>query len=309
MTRISPTRRDVVSGIATGLVAGTHFVGGSRSAQGASEPDETTLRLHREFFSNLQFSEEQETRVGRALFDDMLGRAGGRYRNREVQLAIQEFAYPLFGTSPKKLYSWEIYIYDDFRPSAFALPGGKVGVSKGAVQYAADADQLALVIAHEIGHAEQRHLEQAMQQVEFLSSLSPGGRESILAALDNDGLEVIDDRAVLGSMAPSIYGVIAGGYSARLEREADERILKIFRQSGHSLPKALEFYNTLAALVPRGRGGRNCLFGGHDETQSRIAYLREGAQEMRETSGARGQGGFELLKQIFPARRFFRRTR
>lgn len=303
------SRRDVVVGLASGAIAATYLLGGSPRARASAPADEAAQALHQDYFAGLRFSEEEETRVGKALFDDMLNRAGGKYRNREVQLALQEFAYPLFNTSPRSLYSWEIYIYDDFRPSAFALPGGKIGVSKGAVQYSADPDQLSLIIAHEIGHAELRHLEREMQDIDFLMGLSKEARERLLSELRNYGREGLDDRAVLGIMADSIYRQIAGGYSAELEREADERVAKVFRQTGHSLPNAVSFYDTLSALVPKGRTGANCLFTGHEEMQSRTASLREQAKEMRETLGARGQGGFDLLKQIFPTRQFFRRPR
>lgn len=307
MTGLSFSRRSVLTGMTSGVLAGTQLFGRARGVHAAAAPDEAALALHQNYFANLRFSEEEETRVGKALFDDMLSRAGAQYRNREVQLALQEFAYPLFGTSPRRLYSWEIYVYDDFRPSAFALPGGKIGISKGVIQYSANPDQLSLVIAHEIGHAELRHLEQEMQNIDFLMDLSAGAREQLLSELDNYGREGLDDRAILGVMAESIYRRIAGGYSDLLEREADERIAKIFRQTGHSLPRAVNFYDNLGELAPQGRDGANCLFNGHDEMRSRAALLRDEATEMRETLGARGQGGFDLLKQIFPTRQFFRR--
>lgn len=302
----SVSRRKLLAGFTSGLVAGTFLFGGRPGAR-AETPDETARILRQEYFADLRLSEEEETRVGKALFDDMLSRAGGQYRNREVQLAIQEFAYPLFATSPKRLYSWEIYIYDDFRPGAFALPGGKIGISKGAVQYSADPDQLALIIAHEMGHAELRHLEREMKEYDFLMGLSDKAREQLLEELGKYGREGLDDRAVLGLMAEGIYRQITGGYSPEIEREADERVAKIFRQTGHSLPNAVNFYDTLSALVPQGRTGANCLFSGHEEANTRIALLREQATEMRQTTGARGQGGFDLLKQIFPTRQFFRR--
>lgn len=302
----SVSRRSLLGGITSGVVAGTFLLGGLRGAQ-AQAPDETARVLHQEYFADLRLSEEEETRVGKALFDDMLSRAGGRYRNREVQLAIQEFAYPLFATSPKRLYSWEIYIYDDFRPGAFALPGGKIGISKGAVQYSANPDQLALIIAHEMGHAELRHLEREMQDFDFLTRLSKQAREQLLDELSKHGREGLDDRAVLGIMADGIYRQITGGYTTDIEREADERVAKVFRQTGHSLPNGVNFYDTLSALVPQGRTGSNCLFNGHEEVRTRTALLKQQASEMRQTTGARGQGGFELLQQIFPTRQFFRR--
>ena len=48
-------------------------------------------------------------------------------------------------------------MFVDNEPNAFALPGGKVGVNTGIFTVAKNQDQLAAVIAHEIGHVVSRH--------------------------------------------------------------------------------------------------------------------------------------------------------
>lgn len=52
---------------------------------------------------------------------------------------------------------WESAVFVDENPNAFALPGGKVGVHTGILGVARDQDQLAAVIAHEIGHVYANH--------------------------------------------------------------------------------------------------------------------------------------------------------
>ena len=52
---------------------------------------------------------------------------------------------------------WEVALFADNSPNAFALPGGKVGVHTGIFTVAKNQDQLAAVIAHEIGHVISRH--------------------------------------------------------------------------------------------------------------------------------------------------------
>lgn len=53
--------------------------------------------------------------------------------------------------------SWEAVVFVDDNPNAFALPGGKVGVHTGILSVARNQDQLAAVIAHEIGHVYANH--------------------------------------------------------------------------------------------------------------------------------------------------------
>jgi predicted Zn-dependent protease len=52
---------------------------------------------------------------------------------------------------------WDVALFADESPNAFALPGGKVGVNTGIFKVARNQDQLAAVIAHEIGHVVSRH--------------------------------------------------------------------------------------------------------------------------------------------------------
>ncbi len=52
---------------------------------------------------------------------------------------------------------WESAVFADNDANAFALPGGKVGIYTGIFKVARNQDQLAGVIAHEIGHVVSRH--------------------------------------------------------------------------------------------------------------------------------------------------------
>ena len=52
---------------------------------------------------------------------------------------------------------WESAVFADDSANAFALPGGKVGVYTGLFNVARNQDQLAAVIAHEMGHVLAKH--------------------------------------------------------------------------------------------------------------------------------------------------------
>src|SRR5262245_54397331 len=58
---------------------------------------------------------------------------------------------------PEWHYSWETVLFVDNSPNAFALPGGKVGIYTGIFSVAKTQDQLAAVVAHEVGHVVSRH--------------------------------------------------------------------------------------------------------------------------------------------------------
>jgi len=58
---------------------------------------------------------------------------------------------------PYRSSSWEIELFENPGVNAFAMPGGKLGVFSGLFEVAADQDELATVIGHEIAHVTKKH--------------------------------------------------------------------------------------------------------------------------------------------------------
>ena len=61
--------------------------------------------------------------------------------------------------APWNQQRWDYALFENSEANAWALPGGKVGVYTGIFQVATNQDQLAAVVAHEIGDVIARHLD------------------------------------------------------------------------------------------------------------------------------------------------------
>jgi len=62
--------------------------------------------------------------------------------------------------------NWEVVVFEDASPNAFALPGNKIGVHTGMLKLVKTQGQLAAVIGHEVGHVLAKHSnERASQQM------------------------------------------------------------------------------------------------------------------------------------------------
>jgi predicted Zn-dependent protease len=59
---------------------------------------------------------------------------------------------------------WEVVVFEDKSPNAFALPGNKIGVHSGMLTLVNNQDQLAAVIGHEIGHVLAKHSNERASQ-------------------------------------------------------------------------------------------------------------------------------------------------
>jgi predicted Zn-dependent protease len=104
--------------------------------------------------------------------------------------------------APGFRFDYQLEIVDDWEPNAFALPGGYVYISRGALALTANEDELANVLAHEIAHVASRHAA-ARQQVAG-NALMATLQFRALAAYSRD-LESSADRIGQGLAALSGY--------------------------------------------------------------------------------------------------------
>jgi len=104
--------------------------------------------------------------------------------------------------APGFRFDYQLEIVDDWEPNAFALPGGYIYISRGALALTASEDELANVLAHEIAHVASRHAA-ARQQVAGNQLLATLQFRS-LAAYSRD-LENSADRLGQGLAALSGY--------------------------------------------------------------------------------------------------------
>lgn len=136
---------------------------------------------------------------------------------------------------------WEINVFEDDTPNAFALPGKKIGVHSGLLKVAKNQDQLAAVIGHEIGHVQARHsAERLSQQFAAQSALAIGGVIAATSDSPQKGLAV----GALG--AGLTYGVLMP-FSRTQESEADMIGLKLMAQAGFDPAQSIELWRNMAA--------------------------------------------------------------
>ena len=110
--------------------------------------------------------------------------------------------------------------------NAVALPGGHVLLFDGLIQQAESPEEIAGVLAHEVGHVRERHVMTAMLRQFGLS---------ILASGFNTGV------------TDSAFGVATLGYSRDAEREADDYARERMRLANISPRGAAGFFERMAS--------------------------------------------------------------
>ncbi len=139
-------------------------------------------------------------------------------------------------------------------PNAVALPGGRIYVDDGLIEAAQTPDELAGVLAHEIGHVARRDGTRTVLQTAGLSFLFG----MMLGDFVGGGAVVIAARTVLKS-----------SYSRHVEAAADAYSVDLMAKAGGD-PHAL---GVILARIVGGKDRGMKLLLDHPETKDRIAAI------------------------------------
>lgn len=180
---------------------------------------------------------EQEYYIGRAVAATILSQYKP-YENPEANRYVNKVgqAVALASDKPETYRGYRFLILDSDEINAFAAPGGFVLVTRGLLRLCRTEDELAAVLAHEVGHVQHRHGLRAIRQGRLTTAFTilalAGARE-----YGRDELRQLT-QAFDGSIQDISHTLMTSGYSRRLEREADEAAVTILKRVGYD-PAAL----------------------------------------------------------------------
>jgi predicted Zn-dependent protease len=111
-------------------------------------------------------SEEQEIAMGREA-DQQIQQQLGLYPDQDLQAYVNRIGQKLAAESERPNLPWTFRVVDDPSVNAFALPGGKIYVTRGLLTHLTSEAELASVLGHEIGHVTGRHSVEQMSKAQL----------------------------------------------------------------------------------------------------------------------------------------------
>lgn len=193
------------------VIAGALFTGGYFTVREINKSD---------FEITSQVSIEQEEKLGNVLKDVMID----QYKLMEDNVAdsaIQVIKTRLVAAIDSTPYRYEIKIIRSEQINAFTMPGGNIYIFSGLIQAADNPEEVAAVLAHEIGHAEKRHVVTRLindMSVTAILSILSGGDPSMMAEI--------------------LKSLVGNKFNRKQEMEADKFALRLLETSDIP-PKAL----------------------------------------------------------------------
>ena len=166
-----------------------------------------------------------------------------RSRNKEMQARVQRvgerLAKVVFWDVPDA--DWEFVVFEvPQQINAFAMAGGKVGVFSGLFKIIQNDDQLASVLAHEIGHVAARHVHERLSQDMAIQ----GGGLLVGGIMAGSGAGGLTSQAVLDAYGLST-GISAVGFDRKKEKEADHIGIMYMARAGYNPEESVKVIENL----------------------------------------------------------------
>ncbi len=166
----------------------------------------------------------------------------------------------------KGFSDWEVVVFESDQVNAFALPGGKIGVYTGLLNVAANQDQLATVIGHEIAHVLADHSNERLSQ----SQLANAGLQITNVALGASEYAQYQGVTMAALGLGVQYGVLMP-YGRTQESEADIVGLELMAKAGFDPRQSIDLWKNMAKAA----GGKQPpeLLSTHPSHSTRIQDL------------------------------------
>ena len=163
----------------------------------------------KEFF-NVPIDTEQK--IGDAIFEYQIENSAdfGMLESPELDSLMYLITSRLIQSIDDPLFQYQFYVITSEDVNAFTIPGGRIFIYSGLLETAESAEEVASVLAHEIGHAEERHVMNKLAKEIGLSVL------------------LSDDSFVLGQISKTLG---SSKFDRIQERKADEFALELLEAS------------------------------------------------------------------------------
>ncbi len=230
------------------------------------------------------FTIDDEKKLGKEIYDK-LEKNNFLLHDKKLNTYITGIGNRLLAQSNKASFDFTFSIFNSSGINAFATPGGYIYVNKGLITAVENEAQLAGVIAHEIAHANSRHVASIMEKSQKLNI-------AMLAAIIAGAFLGGGGEATAAIAAFSVAGATSMSlkYQREHEEEADRLGIGYLADSGYYPAAMVEFlkiikqYEFLSKTIPS-------YLRTHPGTDDRIFYL----DGLLQTQYRRGGGAGNIM--------------
>ncbi len=214
-----------------------------------SEKD--TIKAVRSGFGDI--SEEEEYYIGRAVAAIILSMYPA-YQDDDLTRYVNSvgMAVAYHSDRPETFSGYHFLVLDTEEVNALSAPSGFIFISKGLLKRCRNEEMLGCILAHEVGHIQEKHGLQAIKNSRLIDAFALIGEK----AMEKYGPEKLTK---LTDVFEDALGDIAGrlierGYDRKYEYEADRLSIEIAARTGYDPMGLIDFLETMREDSSQGEG-------------------------------------------------------
>jgi len=192
-------------------------------------------------------SREEEISIGQQESPKLIEQYGGQIPDQEIRDYVSEIGQRMAALSEYSDLPWEFHAVDSEVINAFALPGGKVFITRELMSRMDNEAQLAGVLGHEIGHVTGQHMDQRFRDALLAGVLAAG----VGIATKDAESDAVRYGAPAGTAVATM--LVTRKFSRDHEAQADELGLRYMTRAGYDPHAMLGVMDILAEAS--GNGG------------------------------------------------------
>ena len=230
--------------------------------------------------SNNIFSPEQEMILGDLTLESLSGEIR-LVRDEQLLAYVNEIGEKLVRHLPPIGLKYRFHIIDISEANAFNIPGGHVFLSRKLIAFSANEDELAGVIAHELGHATVRHgavdISEAFRRILNVTSLG-------------DRKDVAEKYNLLIENARTKRFSRKSGHENEQQLEADKIGLFAMVAAGYNPAAFTSFFDRLAETEGKTGSWFSDIFGNTRPEQKRLREMIKATEQFPPNCRERSAG-------------------
>lgn len=181
------------------------------------------------------------------------------FDNSALNRYVTNIGLRVTALSERRELPWTFKILNTSEANAISLPGGFVYLTRGMLSFLRSEDEVAFVLAHEVGHVSKRHHVQLIERNFFFSIVI-----SLLFGRDPTAAQVANFARFL----------VTRGFSREFEFEADRLGVGYTHRAEFKAAAGLGFMERLRAAQGRDPSQFEVLFRTHPALAERIVRVR-----------------------------------
>ncbi|MDD2679914.1 MAG: Maf family nucleotide pyrophosphatase [Candidatus Omnitrophica bacterium] len=207
------------------------------------------------------YSTDKEVQMGRAIAKEV----AKEYKFADdplMQKRVEDIGKKISAVCDRQEIDYHFFVLNDDEVNAVSLPGGYVYIFKGLVDKVANDDELAGVVAHEVGHIVARHSIKKLQAMQGYSIL-----RMLVAVAPSSG--------EAAAAADTAFTELMIGYSREDELLADQLGTRYAKLAGYDPHAMIKFLEKLQEVERRRPLQEKNYYKTHPYVPDRIRIVKE----------------------------------